>query len=138
MAFPAFFSGAELTTLFGGSAIIPNRPYRLSQENIVAQPTDESKTSILPASDLNPLQNPLLGAHMGRWAEVYFTTPPEKRAQAVSDLVRELSNNPMSERISSPSPRNDHGRDDDEPIWGRVEEARSPSSNDIDRKSTRL
>ena len=97
----------------------------------MAQPTDESKTSILPESDLNPLQNPLLGAHMGRWAEVYFTTPPEKRAQAVSDLVRELSNNPMSERISSPSPRNDHGRDDDEPIWGRVEEARSPSSNDI-------
>ena len=96
----------------------------------MAQPTDESKTSILPESDLNPLQNPLLGAHMGRWAEVYFTTPPEKRAQAVSDLVRELSNN-SRERVSSPSPRNDHGRDDDEPIWGRVEEARSPSSNDI-------
>jgi hypothetical protein len=97
----------------------------------VAQPTDESKTSILPDSDLNPLQNPLLGAHMGRWAEVYFTSPPEKRAQAVSDLVRELSNNSMPERISSPSPRNDHGRDDDEPIWRRVEEARSPRSNDI-------
>ncbi|HEY4903862.1 MAG TPA: hypothetical protein VIH89_10355, partial [Candidatus Sulfotelmatobacter sp.] len=97
----------------------------------MAQPTDESKTSILPESDLNPLQNPLLGAHMGRWAEVYFTTPPAKRAQAVSDLVRELSNNSMSERISSPSPRSDRGRDDDEPIWGRVEEARSPISNDI-------
>ncbi|HVR23267.1 MAG TPA: hypothetical protein VMU26_08085 [Candidatus Polarisedimenticolia bacterium] len=97
----------------------------------MAQPTDESKTSILPESDLNPLQNPLLGAHMGRWAEVYFTSPPEKRAQAVSDLVRELSNNSMPERISSPRPRNDHGRDDDEPIWRRVEEARSPRSNDI-------
>ncbi|HXO31995.1 MAG TPA: zinc ribbon domain-containing protein [Candidatus Acidoferrales bacterium] len=97
----------------------------------MAQPTDESKTSILPESDLNPLQNPLLGAHMGRWAEVYFTTPPEKRAQAVSDLVRELSNNSMAERISSSSLRNDHGRDDDKPIWGRVEEARRPISNDI-------
>lgn len=95
----------------------------------MAQPTDESKTSILPESDLNPLQNPLLGAHMGRWAEVYFTSPPEKRAQAVSDLVRELSNNSLPERISSPTTR--HERDDDEPIWGRVEEARSPSSNDI-------
>lgn len=97
----------------------------------MAQPTDESKASILPESDLNPLQNPLLGAHMGRWAEVYFTTPPEKRAQAVSDLVRELSNNSMPERVSSPSPSNDHGRDNDAPIWGRAEEARSPSSNDI-------
>jgi hypothetical protein len=95
----------------------------------VAQPTDESKTSILPESDLNPLQNPLLGAHMGRWAEVYFTSPPEKRAQAVSDLVRELSNNSTPERISSPGAR--HERDDDEPIWGRLEEARSPSSSDI-------
>jgi len=27
---------------------------------------------------------------MGRWAEVYFTNPPEKRDQAVSDLLREL------------------------------------------------
>jgi hypothetical protein len=27
---------------------------------------------------------------MGRWAEVYFTNPPEKRGQAVSDLLREL------------------------------------------------
>jgi hypothetical protein len=95
----------------------------------VVQPTDESKTSILPESDLNPLQNPLLGAHMGRWAEVYFTSPPEKRAQAVSDLVRELSNNSMPERISSPGAR--HERSDDEPIWGRGEPARSPSSYNI-------
>jgi len=27
---------------------------------------------------------------MGRWAEVYFTSPPEKREQAVLDLLREL------------------------------------------------
>ncbi len=27
---------------------------------------------------------------MGRWAEVYFTNPPEKRGQAVSELLREL------------------------------------------------
>jgi hypothetical protein len=36
--------------------------------------------------------NPLLAAHMGRWAEVYFTNPPEKREQAVSELLRELEN----------------------------------------------
>src|SRR5436305_4998091 len=27
---------------------------------------------------------------MGRWAEVYFTSPPEKREQAVLELLREL------------------------------------------------
>jgi hypothetical protein len=63
----------------------------------VAQPTDDSNATILPEPELNPLLNPLLAAHMGRWAEVYFTSPPEKRAQAVSDLVRELANCLMPE-----------------------------------------
>lgn len=45
---------------------------------------------ILPAAELNPLLNPLLGENMGRWAEVYFTSPPEKREQAVLELLREL------------------------------------------------
>src|SRR5215469_1737860 len=44
----------------------------------------------LPRPDLNPLVNPLLGEHMGRWAEVYFTTPPEEREQAVENLIKEL------------------------------------------------
>ena len=44
-----------------------------------------------PSDDeLNPLSNPLLAAHLGRWAEVYFTNRPEHRDQAVLDLVREL------------------------------------------------
>jgi hypothetical protein len=63
----------------------------------VAQPTDDPKVRILPDSELNPLLNPLLVTHMGRWAEVYFTSPPEKRAEAVSDLVRELANNSVPE-----------------------------------------
>ncbi len=42
------------------------------------------------ADTLNPLLNPLLSSHMGRWAEVYFTNPPEKRERAVCDLLREL------------------------------------------------
>lgn len=45
---------------------------------------------ILPAPELNPLLNPLLGENMGRWAEVYFTSPPERREQAVLELLREL------------------------------------------------
>ena len=45
---------------------------------------------ILTPPELNPLLNPVLAQNMGRWAEVYFTSPPEKREQAVLDLVREL------------------------------------------------
>jgi hypothetical protein len=44
----------------------------------------------LPPRELNPLMNPLLADHMGRWAEVYFTNPPERRDEAVLELVREL------------------------------------------------
>jgi hypothetical protein len=47
--------------------------------------------SPLPQAELNPLMNPVLSRHMGRWAEVYFTTPPERRDEAVLELLRELS-----------------------------------------------
>jgi hypothetical protein len=54
--------------------------------------------STLPPPELNPLLNPILGQNMGRWAEVYFTSPPEKREQAVLDLLRELQGeNPAPE-----------------------------------------
>ncbi|HEY6339533.1 MAG TPA: hypothetical protein VIW68_13655 [Candidatus Sulfotelmatobacter sp.] len=57
---------------------------------------DPPKT--LPSPELNPLVNPVLGRNMGRWAEVYFTSPPEKREQAVQALLRELEReSPMSE-----------------------------------------
>jgi hypothetical protein len=46
----------------------------------------------LPRAELNPLLNPLLGANMGLWAEVYFRNPPENREQAVLDLLQELKN----------------------------------------------
>jgi hypothetical protein len=49
--------------------------------------TDQSE---LPRPELNPLLNPRLAENMGRWAEVYFTAPPEKRAEAVTDLLHEL------------------------------------------------
>jgi len=44
----------------------------------------------LPKSELNPLINPVLGQNLGRWAHVYFTSPPEKREEAVEQLLREL------------------------------------------------
>jgi len=51
---------------------------------------DKGKKLELPNPELNPLQNPTLGKNLGRWAQVYFTSPPEKREQAVVDLLREL------------------------------------------------
>jgi hypothetical protein len=59
-----------------------------SQEKTPEQTTD------LPNPELNPLMNPTLGRHLGRWAQVYFTSPPEKREEAVEELLRELQGNP--------------------------------------------
>lgn len=53
-----------------------------------SEPTTEEHS--LPSAELNPLINPLLAENMGRWAEVYFTTPPESREQAVLELLHEL------------------------------------------------
>ena len=44
-------------------------------------------TDVLPRAELNPLLNPLLERNLGRWAEVYFTSPPEQREQAVEELL---------------------------------------------------
>jgi hypothetical protein len=42
---------------------------------------------------------------MGRWAEVYFTSPPEKREQAVLELLQELQGEAATaEGITSPPP----------------------------------
>jgi len=48
-------------------------------------PTDE-----LSNPELNPLLNPVLDQNMGLWAQVYITSPPDKRQQAVADLLHEL------------------------------------------------
>src|ERR1700688_110555 len=70
----------------------------------VSQPTEKTEADILPDAELNPLLNPLLAGNMGRWAEVYFTTPPEKRGQAISDLVRELQSKPSTDSTSAGPP----------------------------------
>jgi hypothetical protein len=66
----------------------------------VPRPIKQSEMDALPEPELNPVLNPLLAAHMGRWAEVYFTTLPEKRGQAVSQLLRELQSGSFSEPAS--------------------------------------
>ena len=53
--------------------------------------TDHSEhANTLPLPELSPTLNPVLGKNMGRWAEVYFTSPPEKREEAVLELLRTL------------------------------------------------
>jgi hypothetical protein len=51
------------------------------------------KPADLPNPELNPMLNPILGRNLGRWAQVYFTNPPEKRERAVVELLRELEGN---------------------------------------------
>jgi hypothetical protein len=50
--------------------------------------SDEQAVTSPP--QLNPMMNPVLGRNLGRWAEVYFTTPVEQREQAVTELLHEL------------------------------------------------
>lgn len=58
----------------------------------MAQPQEKipNRVTDLPNPELNPMLNPILGRNLGRWAQVYFTTPPEKREHAVVELLREL------------------------------------------------
>ena len=60
---------------------------------VPAPPQDDSKPRRgLPNPDLNPMMNPTLGKNLGLWAQVYFTSPPEKREEAVQQLLRDLEN----------------------------------------------
>jgi hypothetical protein len=52
--------------------------------------TENAANGPAPDGDLNPLSNPLLAANLVRWAEVYFASPPERRAHAVAVLLQEL------------------------------------------------
>jgi hypothetical protein len=59
----------------------------------------------LPDPRLNPMINPRLAKNLGRWANVYYTTPPGKREQAVLELLRELeSAQTPEEGVKAPAP----------------------------------
>ncbi len=88
--------------------------------------TDESKTNTLPDPELNPLLNPLLAQHMGRWAEVYFTNPPEKRGEAIAQLLRELEK--TSTPASDSQPASETQRAPAETNSGRQEQVSTTAS----------
>src|SRR5689334_21725943 len=62
----------------------------------------------MPRPELNPLTNPVLGRNLGRWAQVYFTSPPEKREEAVSELLQELENDPNPSPLPARTPSSPH------------------------------
>ena len=51
-----------------------------------ARPDDK-----VPDPELSPTTNPVLAQNLGLWAQVYYTTPPEQRDQAVQKLLEELT-----------------------------------------------
>jgi len=62
------------------------------------------KTPEAPSSsDLNPLTNPVLERNLGRWAKVYFGNPPEKREQAVSNLLEQIKRESGSGSAAQPA-----------------------------------
>lgn len=72
----------------------------------MANPLNEGldPKSQLPPAELNPLLNPTLGQNLGRWAEVYVSSPPEQRDHALGRLLRELESEP-SEILPQPEQR---------------------------------
>jgi hypothetical protein len=53
---------------------------------------------------------------MGRWAEVYFTSPPEKREEAVMELLRELQAGASQSQSSLPSTDLESARPESHPF----------------------
>jgi len=78
--------------------------------------------STLPAPELNPLLNPILGQHMGRWAEVYFTSPPEKREQAVLELLHELQGKNATSEVTAATSATSAQEETVEPVSERTSE----------------
>jgi hypothetical protein len=87
------------------------------ENTVLPQQDDHSDgPSTLPAPELNPLLNPLLGQNMGRWAEVYFTSPPEKREQAVLDLLRELQGDNPTPEVAAASAISTTSEEESQPV----------------------
>ncbi len=89
--------------------------------------------------DLNPLLNPALGRNLGRWAEVYFANPPEKREHAVAELLRQLE---QESAAKQPSPGTDLTQENPpvaaEPEAGAVARPAHQEENSDERRLWRL
>ena len=92
-------------------------------------------TSDIPKPELNPMTNPVLGRHLGRWAEVYFTTPVEQREQAVLELLIELKQGEESGALEQPETISRDSRLGSSSLDTNLEHASDRSVVDIDRPS---
>jgi hypothetical protein len=93
-----------------------------SGETFVPQSQEKTPEGTeLPNPELNPLLNPTLGRHLGRWAQVYFTSPPEKREEAVGELLRELQGQPSTLPDQPPIQPHSSASGQDPPALGRAE-----------------
>ena len=70
----------------------------------------EKTAGTLPQPELNPLTNPALERNLGRWAHVYFSTPPEQREQAISKLLQEIKDE-TSEILTAERARREFSKD---------------------------
>ena len=81
------------------------------------QSEQPAESNSLPKPEVNPLLNPLLAQNMGRWAEIYYTNPPEKREAAVLELLRELeAQNPAGEAPAPRAPEPDQAEGEHAPL----------------------
>lgn len=71
--------------------------------DVEPNPKGANSVGPLPNPLLNPLMNPILAQNLGRWAQVYMANPPEKREQALIELLRELG--PRSPETNPPGSR---------------------------------
>ena len=71
----------------------------------MAESDERGKSRTSPVPELNPLLHPILNQNLSRWAEVYFRNPPEKRDEAVLQLLEELEREyPQPELATAPPP----------------------------------
>ena len=87
----------------------------------MSRQTDQPENpNSVPPAELNPLLNPLLAKHMGRWAETYFTSPPEKREEAVQELLRQLREESSTRPAEEPIPVDQPIHEPLQPVHTRV------------------
>ncbi len=70
----------------------------------------EKTAGTVPQPELNPLTNPALERNLGRWAHVYFSSPPGQREQAISKLLQEIKDE-TSEILTAERARREFSKD---------------------------
>jgi hypothetical protein len=103
----------------------------VQSKKAVSQVREKSDKNEFPDDELNPLVNPLLAANMGRWAEVYFTNPPERRNQAVTELIHELQTSAKPQPHSGQASSIDIAHQAPRPMRVPIIAAEAPANSDV-------